>query len=60
MTSYDKDGTAGVVVTSKVSQVGAIPDGIQWFAPGFGIVKTADYNRGGKEVGSTVLTAFKQ
>lgn len=32
----------------------------EWFAPGFGIVKTEDYSRKGKNMGSTVLTALKK
>lgn len=32
----------------------------EWFAPGFGIVKTADYNKKGKKMGYTELTAMKK
>lgn len=32
----------------------------EWFAPGFGIVKTVDYNKKGKEIGSMALTALKK
>lgn len=32
----------------------------EWFAPGFGIVKTETYNKNGKLVGSTLVTAVKK
>jgi hypothetical protein len=32
----------------------------EWFAPGFGIVKTETYNKNGKLVGSTLITAIKK
>jgi hypothetical protein len=32
----------------------------EWFAPGFGIVKTETYNKNGKLVGSTLITALKK
>ncbi|PSL47262.1 hypothetical protein CLV51_102107 [Chitinophaga niastensis] len=32
----------------------------EWFAPGFGVVKTISYNKGGKQVGSTVITGIKK
>jgi hypothetical protein len=32
----------------------------EWFAPGFGIVKTETYNKNGKLVGSTLITAVKK
>ena len=33
--------------------------GTEWFAPGFGIVKTATYNKNGKLMGSTMITKVK-
>lgn len=32
----------------------------EWFAPGFGIVKTETYNKNGKLIGSTLITAVKK
>lgn len=32
----------------------------EWFAPGFGIVKTETYNKNGKSMGSTLITAVKK
>jgi hypothetical protein len=32
----------------------------EWFAPGFGIVKTETYNKNGKLVGSTLITSVKK
>lgn len=32
----------------------------EWFAPGFGIVKTESYNKNGKLMGSTLITAVKK
>lgn len=32
----------------------------EWFAPGFGIVKTETYNKNGKLMGSTLITAVKK
>ena len=32
----------------------------EWFAPGFGIVKTETYNKNGKLMGSTLITAIKK
>lgn len=32
----------------------------EWFAPDFGIVKTADFNKKGKKIGYTVLTRFRK
>ena len=32
----------------------------EWFAPGFGVVKTETYNKNGKLMGSTLITAFKK
>jgi len=33
---------------------------VEWFVPGFGIVKTADYNKKGKLIGYTELTMLKK
>jgi hypothetical protein len=30
----------------------------EWFAPGFGIVRSETYNKGGKLIGSSVITSF--
>ena len=32
----------------------------EWFVPGFGIVKTESYNKGGKLMGSTLITSIKK
>lgn len=32
----------------------------EWFAPGFGVVKTETYNKNGKLMGSTLITSFKK
>jgi hypothetical protein len=32
----------------------------EWFAPGFGIVKTETYNKNGKLIGSTLITSVKK
>jgi hypothetical protein len=32
----------------------------EWFAPGFGIVKTETYNKNGKLMGSTLITSVKK
>ena len=34
--------------------------GKEWFVPGFGLVKTESYNKGGKLMGSTLITSFKK
>lgn len=33
---------------------------IEWFAPGFGVVKSETYNKRGKFMGSTMITAFSK
>jgi len=34
--------------------------GKEWFVPGFGLVKTETYNKGGKLMGSTLITSIKK
>lgn len=34
--------------------------GTEWFAPGFGVVKTETFNKNGKLMGSTVITSVKK
>lgn len=44
-------GGIGIPMTMKVTE---------WFVPGFGIVKTENYNKNGKLMGSTLLTSLKK
>jgi hypothetical protein len=33
---------------------------VEWFAPGFGVVKSETYNKGGKKMGATLLTKISK
>lgn len=54
--TYDADFSTKVMGMSMPMRMQAT----EWFAPGFGVVKTESYGKNGKLAGSTLITGVKK